>query len=86
MAARVESPWALRRSTAANAGLRDENSATDHGIEHEARHAPAVGAVQHQLGVAALDGVTRTGEPMTRIASTHVFVDGNNVMGSRPDG
>ena len=23
---------------------------------------------------------------MTRIASTHVFVDGNNVMGSRPDG
>ena len=86
MAARVESPWALRRSTAANAGLRDENSATDHGIEHEARHAPAVGAAQHQLGVAALDGVTRTGEPMTRIASTHVFVDGNNVMGSRPDG
>ena len=35
---------------------------------------------------AALDGVSRTGEPMTRIASTHVFVDGNNVMGSRPDG
>ena len=23
---------------------------------------------------------------MTRIAGTHIFVDGNNVMGSRPDG